>query len=159
MGRFSLQWIDSTSERVSVSYEVPDAAADGTDYAAQIASNLTFRDALLAVQIAPALKQQNYVSTRSEFSPSIPANPLNQAEQRWIVEYQVDGLSGLYRAPIPCADLSQGTPQNGVVTLDTSVGNGATLKTQFESRVISQDGIDAGGTGAVTVTRVYAESS
>lgn len=159
MGRFSLQWIDSTQERTTVSYPVPDTAADGSDYQALNTGFLTFRDAVLAVQVDPALTSQQYVADRSVFSPTPPTNPLTQVEQRWIVEYNVDGLTGVYTEPIPCANLALGTPQSGIVMLDTTAGVGATLKNEIEARWFVQDGVDSGGTGAVTVIRIYAESS
>lgn len=160
MGRFQLQWIDSTQERATVSYPVADAAADGLNYTALQNANLALRDAILALQVAPALLNQQYISDRTEFSPALPTNPLNQVEQRWIVQYTVNGLTGVYTAPIPCADLSQGIPVGNRIELDiTGAGTGLTLKSNIESTWFVQDGVDAGGTGAVTVSVIYAENS
>ena len=159
MGRFTLSWIDSTQERAQVSYPVPDTLPDGSDYQTLNTGFITFRDAVLAVQISPALRQQQYVADFAQFTPTIPTNPLNQIQQRWLIEYNVDGLTGVYTEPVPCADLSLGTAQNGLVVLPTDAGVGATLKSECESRWFVQDGVDAGGTGAVTVIRIYAEST
>lgn len=158
-GQYQMTWIDSTQEQASVSYPVTSPATDGSDYQSIVSNLLTMRDAILAVCIDPALTASNYVATRTKFSPPVPTNPLNQVEQRWIVSYNVDGLSGLYREPIPCANLALGTAQQGVVILDTGSGAGATLQTQIEANWFVQAGVDSGGTGAVSVVQVYAESS
>lgn len=157
MGKYVTRWKDSDGDNVQVSYPVVDALADGSDYTARTTALTAFRDAILAVQIDPSLQASGWLSTETEVNSPLPTDSFNQKTIRWLIEYTVDGLTGVYTEPVPCANFSLGTPSGGVTIIPLGAGVGATLKATFEAVGFVPEGVAAGGTGAVTVIRIYGD--
>lgn len=155
MGRLQMQMVDADRDRRQTSFETTTPAADGSDYPAWLAAHNALRDAINAVTLGNIGAFAYNANDSGNLNPAIPTNLFAQTSTNWTVEYVVDGLPGVYTGSLPTADLSAGVVQNGRVELDLGAGDGATLKAALEAAMLIQAGVDAGGTGAVTVQAIY----
>lgn len=155
MGRVTLQIVDFDGDKPQFSVPTSDAADDGTDYSSWFTNIDTLRTSTEAILRCPT-DVYSYASKRVDNNASPPVNPDAQANDQWIVEFSVDGMSGgPYSVRIPGADRALGISRNGRVELDISTGVGQAFANAFEAAYLFPGQLDSAGTGQATVQVIY----
>jgi len=153
-GRYTMGLTDFDGDTKQVTFPVDSPASDGSDLTAWSAGINSFRDAVNAIS-AGRFNVDGRSITYDRFDLGNATTPLAQGKDRLILQYQDDTTTKVFQdLNIPMPDMSLAgawVVVGGLTCLDLSTGVGATLKTQFEARVISQAG------NAVTLLTAYVE--
>ncbi|MFW5692450.1 MAG: hypothetical protein ACOCX3_03780 [Chloroflexota bacterium] len=139
----TLEFMDFDRDRIQVSFDGVEFAADGLNYADVLADQTDLRDAIDGITggaLTASLIGGNY----ERHDANKPTDPLVQTNVQWRVIYQDDTTGTRYTARIGTADLSLATLIGSGIEdytgLDLSAGAGQTFKNAFEALVRSPDG-------------------
>lgn len=99
-----ITWMDHSQEKATMSFNLDQLLADGSNYPAITAAFTAVMNAVEAVTLGNIIEWA-IVADRTRVTNAIPADT-SRREQKWLVRYQDDDTKKVYRLEIPMSDVS-----------------------------------------------------
>jgi len=134
---------DSSKETSTVSFNLADIAADGSNYAAIVADADAIQAALLGV-CDGTLVERGIVTERTRVSNIVPTDG-SERERKWLVTYEDDTTKAVYTSTLPNRKIDSMPISNGTDFVDLSGTDTErdALIAAFNTNVVSPDGDNA----------------